>query len=352
MELLPLDVLCLVLEQLEVSRWLLRLRAVSRAWRRAVERVAGKVLPLALCQHGRHVFTTVALPFPGGEASHAAVGESVLEVSGDFWRLEGASLVRVLAALPMMGLWICGHGYALLCHDETGEGALLRFRKAELAARVPVRRETMEKLQHCKTMEMAPDGTVWACFDNDDGGDDRGLVRCIELASGAVREERRLDEALRSRGRCAHVTNGRYVDAAYQDEEGTKFMRFDMRTGTVSHLAVSYHAEYLGACQNGLVAVQHGRSVMVYDFAANRLVGLELHQSEKNLFARLRFHTVSDALIVATGCWLCAIFRRCDGRRLWSLAGPEMTYTAFCGPALLVFTAEEVTRVDWNSAAE
>ncbi len=82
MDWLPVDVLCYVLEQFEMAAWLVRLRSVNRIWRRAVDRVAGRALPLGLLQSGEWVeqISPIALPFEDDGTSHA------LLVAAACWR--------------------------------------------------------------------------------------------------------------------------------------------------------------------------------------------------------------------------------------------------------------------------
>jgi hypothetical protein len=220
MDSLPLDVLCLVLEQCEVSMWLLRLRRVSRAWRRAVDRVAVKTLPLALGQHGcKETLASLTLPFVDKGESYAAVGCGVFQLSGGYVRLEREGLVGALCEREMPRC--SGHGYALSLRFPDLSGTLLDFRDGGEVASTPVSVEAMRSVRGDKggqSWTMAEDGTVWICHVASESGAAVLKVRRVDPRSGRVCEESCFpDRPSPGVTQCIQVVDGRYLNIAYAE---------------------------------------------------------------------------------------------------------------------------------------
>jgi hypothetical protein len=348
MEALPLDVLCLVLEQLEVSRWMLRLRAVSRVWRRAVDRVAAKTLPLALGQHGgTETLTSLTLPCIDKGESYAAVGCGVFQLSGEYVRLDGVSLTHVATLRRPHVLWSWGEGCALALDFQRRGGTLLQFRGKAEVARTAVAREMMETIVGAAACATAEDGSVRCCCRRQEMGVLSMAVLRLDLQHSVAREEHVAKEDGMSFLHSTHLVGGRHVNAVYESHDGDSFARTDVATGETSLFEMSDRRARLGAAEGDFVAVRSGDKVLYYDFAFSRLVQVEVEPDAVEV-VQFRFHAASDLLVAVTGGSFCAVYSRCNGRRLWLLKRPGIQYAAFCGPSLLVFAASGVVKVDWS----
>jgi hypothetical protein len=358
---LPIDVLCLILEQCEVSLWLLQLRAVSRAWRRAVERVAAKALPLGLClntQRCSAVMTHVSLPEGDWATSSCVpVGCGVFFMNGSFLRLEGSSMTEI-ATEPTRhrSIWCAGHGYALSVIEGGACGWLEQFRGGERVACDPVPDDVIAAVRTRELEEMAPDGSLWSSVLQHGANVVSVTARRTDLRSGAVGEGRRWEKAVgRGQLRGWRVSRGRYVNVLLGERQQRVFERQDMATGEQSRFEVP--AEMSTGGQNtDFVAVRCGddEPLSLFDFAFNRVVQLRFpHSLSAAQFAAVRFHSVSDLLVVVISRGngpindYCDVFSRRNGRLMWSFDQPEISCVAFCGPSMLLFTANGVLKVDW-----
>jgi hypothetical protein len=177
MEKLPLDVLCYILEQYEVEAWLLRLRGVSKLFRRVVDRVAGRVLPLGLMHGGQA--TAVETPLPGipGESLKAwgAVGANVLAWDTLFVRVCNTSF-------ETLSSWTRGPCTGNGFHLQSDPPLLVCFRGA--VTETPVAAAALALVASCDNSCFAADGSVW-CAAEVEGRSGR-VLQHVNLRTGRV----------------------------------------------------------------------------------------------------------------------------------------------------------------------
>ncbi len=155
MESLPLDVLCYIL-RFEVAPWLVRLRSLSKTWRRAVDRVMGPTLPLALCMRRAMATETPVPPALAGPKRPVGCGVYLLSLGSQFVRLRCGTDGNAAEVLRDSNGFSCeGYGYALLRKEQEGGtcGTLLCFH-GETMTETPVGREAYSEVQ----------GLEWRCF--------------------------------------------------------------------------------------------------------------------------------------------------------------------------------------------
>ncbi len=206
MDALPLDVLCLVLELCETEAWLVRLRGLSRRFRRAVDRVAARVLPLPLLVEGSRAWerrTPVACAL-ALECRLHELGCGAFLMGSHLLRLRGATLE--VAGETGLVLLCGGHGFALLRGAKPGsDGELVCLLDEAIWLRV-VPWSVMATALALQNPRVGADGAVWGC--NEVLFEIR--AQRLDLATGAL--ETRGRAVVGESVDAAHVVQERFLD--------------------------------------------------------------------------------------------------------------------------------------------
>jgi hypothetical protein len=340
METLPLDVLCCVLAQFGTQTSLMRLRFVSRKWRRAVDRVENRCLPMALCTtRGGAICaqTIVALP-PGPWVSVGcgvfACGTAPAEES--YVRVVAGATVERLA--PMSPPWCWGRGWVLEV-EVTGEGQLHCFRGGGRVARTRVACEVMVRMQALEACSFAEDGSVWGCSMVDPP--EVATVRRIDLRSGEMRVIASVPLSPDAMVVGVQLAPPRALLLQCRDAGGASWgVRKDLVTGEGTRFGDG------GQKLHEDVALTFTRQLkLVYDFSRRQSVQLDApaHTGEAK-----SVDTVADCLIAVAFERCVCVFGSSNGRLLWS-CHLSVEQAVFCGAALLlVLSDSSALLVEWK----